>query len=149
MKAHIGVDAYSGLVRSLHTTAANESDVEHAHEVLNGQEVATFLDADYTGVAKREEVVQAQAENRIRSDIEWNMAKRRADQGTGGCEGADSGSRRAPVPCAQEPVLSQEDALKGLAKNEVFGLANLVLAKRRFMAIQTVEMSALERGQRP
>ena len=38
MKAHIGADADSGLVHSLHATAANESDVAHTHEVLHGQE---------------------------------------------------------------------------------------------------------------
>ena len=35
MKAHIGADAESGLVHSLHTTPANESDVAHTHEVLH------------------------------------------------------------------------------------------------------------------
>jgi IS5 family transposase len=38
MKAHIGADTQSGLVHSLHTTPANESDVAHAHELLHGQE---------------------------------------------------------------------------------------------------------------
>jgi len=37
MKAHIGADADSGLVHSLHATAANEADVAHTHEVLHGQ----------------------------------------------------------------------------------------------------------------
>ena len=78
MKAHIGADADSGLVHSLHTTAANESDVAHTHEVLHGEEAMVFLDAGYTGVDKRPEVVQAQAEGKIRSDIEWNVAKRRS-----------------------------------------------------------------------
>lgn len=31
MKAHVGADADSGLVHSLHTTAANESDIAHTH----------------------------------------------------------------------------------------------------------------------
>jgi IS5 family transposase len=33
MKAHIGVDAASGLVHSVHATPANESDVANAHEI--------------------------------------------------------------------------------------------------------------------
>lgn len=60
IKADIGADAASGLVHSLHATAANESDVAHAHAVLHRQEMVAFLDAGYTGVAKRAEVVQAQ-----------------------------------------------------------------------------------------
>ncbi len=78
MKAHIGADADSGLVHSLHTTAANQSDVAHTHEVLHGEEATAFVDAGYTGVEKRPEVVQAQAEGKIRSDIEWSVAKRRS-----------------------------------------------------------------------
>ena len=48
MKAHIGVDADSGLVHSLHTAAANESDVAHAHAVLHRQEAVAFLNARAT-----------------------------------------------------------------------------------------------------
>ena len=55
MKAHIGADADSGLVHSVHVTAANDSDVAHTHEVLHGQEVFVSLDAGYTGVAKGED----------------------------------------------------------------------------------------------
>jgi len=69
MKAHIGVDAYSGLVHSVHATAANESDVAHTHEVLHGEEQRVHLDAGYTGVDKRAEITQAQAEGDIRSDV--------------------------------------------------------------------------------
>lgn len=56
MKVHIGADAESGLVHSLHTTAANESDVAHAHRLLHGEESVAHGDAGYTGAEKREEV---------------------------------------------------------------------------------------------
>ena len=36
MKAHIGVDAETGLAHSLETTPANGSDVATAHAVLHG-----------------------------------------------------------------------------------------------------------------
>jgi len=42
MKAHIGADAESGLVHSLHTTAANESDVAHTHQLLHGKNAHVF-----------------------------------------------------------------------------------------------------------
>ena len=45
MKAYIGVDAESGLVHSVHATAANESDVAHTHELLHGQEARVHADA--------------------------------------------------------------------------------------------------------
>ncbi|MBU9475133.1 IS5-like element ISBmu2 family transposase, partial [Burkholderia multivorans] len=56
MKAHIGVDADSGLIHSVVGTAANVSDVSQAHALLHGHEEQVFADAGYIGVDKREEM---------------------------------------------------------------------------------------------
>jgi IS5 family transposase len=77
MKAHIGVDADSGLVHSVHVTSANESDVANTHALLHGQERRVHGDSGYTGVAKREEIIKAQGEGRIRDDIAWLIAATR------------------------------------------------------------------------
>jgi IS5 family transposase len=53
MKAHIGVDAESGLVHSVIGTAANVNDVTQAVALLHGDETDVFADAGYQGVAKR------------------------------------------------------------------------------------------------
>src|SRR5439155_26607107 len=55
MKAHIGVDAESGLVHTVTGTAANVADVAQAHELLHGEEKAGYADAGYLGVEEREE----------------------------------------------------------------------------------------------
>ncbi len=55
MKAHIGVDAGSGLVHSVVGTAANVNDVTQAGALLHGDEEAAFGDAGYQGVHKRPE----------------------------------------------------------------------------------------------
>ena len=55
MKAHIGVDAESGLVHSVIGTAANVNDVTQAGALLQGQEQDAFGDAGYQGVDKRDE----------------------------------------------------------------------------------------------
>jgi IS5 family transposase len=55
MKAHIGVDASSGLVHSVAGTAANVNDLNMAGELLHGDEEAAFGDAGYQGVHKRTE----------------------------------------------------------------------------------------------
>ncbi len=68
MKAHIGVDAQSGLVHTVIGTPANVSDVTQAVGLLHGEEVDVFADAGYQGVAKREE---AQA-----LDVSWHVAMR-------------------------------------------------------------------------
>ena len=53
MKAHIGVDAESGLVHTVRTTAGNVNDVVEANSLLHGEEADAFGDAGYLGVAKR------------------------------------------------------------------------------------------------
>jgi len=68
MKAHIGVDADSGLVHTVTTTAANAHDITQAAELLHGQEEVVFADSGYRGVHKREEV-QAQ-----HPDVDWQIA---------------------------------------------------------------------------
>ncbi len=53
MKAHIGVDAYSGLVHTVIGTAANINDVTQGHALLHGEEQVVFADAGYQGASKR------------------------------------------------------------------------------------------------
>ena len=67
MKAHIGVDADSGLVHTVATTPANAADVELVHELLHGQEQVVHADSGYTGADKR---VQ-------RKKLEWQIAAKR------------------------------------------------------------------------
>ena len=59
---HIGVVAQSGLIHSVQTTAANESDVAHARELLHGQETQVHGDSGYIGLDKRDEITSAQAD---------------------------------------------------------------------------------------
>ena len=65
MKAHIGVDADSGLVHSVEGTAANVNDVTQAHQLLHGEEDDAFGDAGYQGVQKRPEA---------KADVNWHVA---------------------------------------------------------------------------
>ncbi|WP_431261527.1 IS5 family transposase [Roseateles chitinivorans] len=55
MKAHIGVDAASGLVHTVVTTSGNVSDINMAGALLHGDEEAAFGGAGYQGVHKRPE----------------------------------------------------------------------------------------------
>lgn len=56
MKAHIGVDEFSGLVHHVRCTAANVADVTMTHALLHGCEDVVFGDSGYTGADKREEL---------------------------------------------------------------------------------------------
>ena len=68
MKAHIGVDAESGLVHTVTTTAANAHDVTQAHALLHGQEEVVFADSGYRGVEKRQEIQDKHAA------VDWQIA---------------------------------------------------------------------------
>jgi IS5 family transposase len=68
MKAHIGVDAESGLVHTVRGTAANVNDVVEANSLLlHGQETDVFADAGYQGAAKRPDA---------KDDVNWHVAMR-------------------------------------------------------------------------
>lgn len=62
MKAHIGVDAKSGLTHSLETTAANEHDLNQVGNLLHGEEAFVFADAGYQGAEHREELADVKAQ---------------------------------------------------------------------------------------
>ena len=66
MKAHIGVDAESGLVHTVIGTAANVHDINAAEALLHGQEKDVYADAGYQGIEKR---CQANA-------VRWHVAMR-------------------------------------------------------------------------
>lgn len=154
MKAHIGADTASGLVHSLHTTAANEADVAHAHAVLHGQEAEVYADAGYTGVEKRAEVGDAKAAGKIRKDISWYVAAKR-----GKVKAMVDGPLKDlvkrieymkaqvrarvehPFHVVKNLFHYKKVRYKGLAKNQAqlfswFGLANLVIAKKGLLGLQ-------------
>ena len=74
MKAHIAVDADTGIVHSMSTTAANAHDVTEAHNLLHGGGTQAWCDAGNQGVHKREE--------NLRREVEWQMAMRRGNAGS-------------------------------------------------------------------
>ncbi len=71
MKAHIGVDAKSGLVHRVSGTAASVADIVQTHTLLHGEEKEVYADAGYLGVEKREEIATH------RAGAEWHVAAKR------------------------------------------------------------------------
>ena len=66
MKAHVGVDAESGLVHTVIGTAANVHDINEAQALLHGHETDVYADAGYQGIEKR-----CQA-----NPVRWHVAMR-------------------------------------------------------------------------
>ena len=142
MKAHIGVDADSGLVHSVIGTAANVNDVTQGHGLLHGQEQVVFADAGYQGATKRPEA----------TGVDWQVAmrpgKRRAlDKNSPWGSLLDKAEQikasvRAKVEHPFRVIKCQfgftKVRYKGLAKNTaqlvtLFALSNLWMARRTLM----------------
>jgi len=68
LRIQIGVDAESGWVHTVTTTAANAHDVTQAHALLHGQEEVVFADSGYRGVEKRQEIQDKHAA------VDWQIA---------------------------------------------------------------------------
>lgn len=67
MKAHIGVDADSGLVRTGRGTSGHVADVTEGNSLLHGEEADAFGDAGYQGADKR---------LNAKKDVTWHVAMR-------------------------------------------------------------------------
>lgn len=141
MKAHIGVDADSGLVHTVVTTAANEADVSRVDELLHGKEQEVHADAGYTGAEKRVS----------RKKLTWKIAAKRgkikampegkAKDALLKAEKAKA-SIRARVEHPFRVIKRQFGFVKvrfrGLAKNAaqvltLFALSNLWMARKQLM----------------
>ena len=141
MKMHVGSDAETGIAHSLAVTAANESDVAHAHRLLHGGEKRAWGDSGYQGVEKREE-------NRGRG-VDWQVAmrpgKRRLLDADGDEERREKekASIRAksehPFFYVKQVFGYRKVRYRGLHKNRqrialLLGFANLLVAERRLAA---------------
>ena len=138
MKAHIGVDADSGLVHTVIGTAANVHDVTQANALLHGQESIAFGDAGYQGIDKRKEAKRPDA-----TKVDWHIAmrpgKRKVQKNTPWGELAEQAEKikagvRAKVEHPFRVIKCQfgyvKVRYKGLAKNTaqlmtLFALSNL------------------------
>jgi len=146
MKAHIGVDADSGLVHTVATTAANESDVEQIADLLHGKEEQVWADSGYRGAQAR---VQ-------RENLQWHIAARPSDlaklpDGRRKKTIQEQEHRKASVRAKVEHpfrVIKRQFGLtkvrfRGLAKNTahvvtLFALSNLWMVRRQLMAMAAV-----------
>lgn len=147
MKAHIGVDADSGLVHTVVGTAANTHDVTQAHALVHGEEADVFADAGYQGVEKRQDTQAI--------DTRWHVAlrpgKRRVlDKSTpmgAILEQMEQTKARIrakvehPFRVIKRQFGHMKTRYRGLAKNTaqlhtLFALSNLWMVRRQLIAAQ-------------
>jgi IS5 family transposase len=146
MKAHIGVDADSGLVHTVRGTAANVNDVVEGNSLLHGQETDAFGDAGYRGIAKRPDA---------KATVDWHVAMQYSKRKVLNKDNARDaltdqierikGSIRAKVEHPFRVLKRQFGYVKvryrGLKKNTaqittLFALSNLWMARHKLMAVQ-------------
>jgi transposase, IS5 family len=143
MKAHIGADVDSGLVHTVVTTPANESDVAQVDQLLHGKEQVVHGDAGYIGAQ----------EHAPSAKVDWQIARKRGQinkianaKERAQARGQERGKAqiRARVEHPFRVIKRQfgymKVRFKGLMKNTaqivtLFALANLYLARRRLMAV--------------
>ncbi len=151
MKAHIGVDAESGLVQAVIGTAANVNDVTQAAELLSGQETEVWGDAGYQGLDKRDDFKRATEGREVRCNIAMRPGKRRALETERALhqllEKAEQlkASIRAKVEHPFRLIKQQFGYAKvryrGLTKNTarltvMFALGNLWMVRRQLLGVQ-------------
>jgi IS5 family transposase len=143
MKAHIGVDAESGLVHTVVTTPANEADVSVAEELLHGKEDVVYADAGYTGAEQRVAKAHLRWEIAIKRGRIQAMPEGRAKRDVQKIEHCKA-SIRAKVEHPFRVIKRQFGLMKvrfrGLAKNTahvvtLFALSNLWMARRKLLAM--------------
>ena len=143
MKAHIGVDAESGLVHTVIGTAANVNDVTQGHGLLHGEESVVFADAGYQGAAKRPEA----------TDVEWQVAmrpgKRRAlDKNSPWGSLLDKAEQlKASVRAKVEHPFRVLKCQFGFTKVRYRGLAKNTAQLMTLFALSNLWMARGERGQ--
>ena len=146
MKAHIGVDADSGLVHTVRGTAAHVNDVTEGNSLLHGQETQGFGDAGYQGIDKRPDA---------KAGVTWHVAMRPGKRKlldssdplqalTDKIEKAKA-SIRAKVEHPFRVIKRQfghiKTRYKGLMKNTqqlhtLFALSNLWMVRGKLMQVQ-------------
>jgi IS5 family transposase len=159
MKAHIGVDADSGLVHTVRGTAGNVNDATQGNALLHGSEQGAFGDAGYQGVHKRADA---------KPGVHWHVAmppgQRRGLDKSRSMDALQErierlkASVRAKVEHPFRVIKRQFGYVKvryrGLAKNTaqlktLFALSNLWMLRHVLMAQEVRPVGSVIDRQRP
>ena len=151
MKAHIGVDAQSGLVRTVVGTAANVNDLNMAGALLHGEEEVAFGDAGYQGVHKRPEAqgptwhvaMRRGLRRKLNPFIEPDFVAERVEK-MNACIRAKV---EHPFRVVKRQFGFTKVRYRGLAKNTaqlvtLFALSNLWMARRDLMGTRGMSAPA-------
>ena len=148
-KAHIGVDAESGLVHTVKGTAANVHDVTQTSSLLTGDEEVAYGDSGYLGAVKREDaMIRNKQGKKIRYKINRRPSQIKKLSKSGQYKAKKAERTKSSVRAKVEHVFGvvkrqlkyRKTRYRGLRKqiakfNIMFALANLILADRPCLAV--------------
>ncbi|MCL7942179.1 IS5 family transposase [Halomonas sp. ATCH28] len=142
LKAHIGVDAVTGLTHSVVATSANVADVTMAGALVREDDTRVYGDAGYTGIWKHLDEEKDAPDSKCYVAVKRGAIKKMDDSPMKtlllAIEKAKASIRAKvehPFHVIKNLFGYRKVRYKGLAKNHaqlfsLFGLANLVLATR-------------------
>ena len=148
MKAYIGLDAERALVHTVVGKAARVADVTQTVELLHGEQKTVYLGFSYTGVEEREELKDL--------DIDWQVAMKQSKV-KAIPQKNKLGPLRRQLESLKASIRSRVEHPFHIVKNLfghrrvrykerktntdrlhiLFGLANLVMAKRPLLALHS------------
>lgn len=145
MKAHIGVDAGTGMVHTVEVTPANVHDVEVAEKLIREDDDVVYGDSGYLGLQKRPEIRGKENKAKIDFRINRRPSQRKTPDTYAGINWEkkiehDKSSVRCKV---EHPFLTvkrtfgyRKVAYKGLEKNRnrlllLFSCSNILMYLRR------------------
>ena len=146
LKAHTGVDAYSGYVHSLEVTPANVHDVMVASQLLRPDDCVVYGDSGYVGIEKRKE---------IQNDKNFSKIDYRTNKRYGSVKKAPGGhdwerqieKRKSIVRCKVEHPFLLVKRYFGYVKARYKGLYKN--AQRLFMLFASANILMCVRAGRP
>ena len=139
MKAHIGVDAGTGYVHTVTTTAANVHDLDQIGELVRADDEVAYGDAGYQGAHKRPEIADDQARSRIEFQISARkslLAKMAAhDRGVEARKAGVRAKVEHPFLIVKRDFGFTKTRYRGIAKNQnhlhmLFASANWLMRAR-------------------
>lgn len=141
MKAHIGVDAATGLTHSLVATSANQADITVTEQLLRDGKEPVYADAGYTGLGKRlgedDDTLPPLRIAARRSAIKKmeDGPEKQIMQRIEHCKASIRAKVEHPFHVIKNLFGHRKVRYRGMEKNQaqlfsLFALANLVLAKR-------------------
>ena len=139
-KLGVGSDARTGVPHSVRVDAANVSDLGQLPGLVRPADGEAWLDAGYTGVAKRPEV---EGDPHL-SEVEWHVAKRRSTVGE--ADLAEEAAKSS-VRCGSEHVFHVVKDTFGIRKVRLKGREKVTQLLTAAVAFSAALIGA--RGRRP